>query len=74
MKTSKLAFMMAVSVAVTQQLTGVNAINVYCGPILEKATSAEIAMLVPTLLALIKLLSTLVTSFIIAKFGRKTLI
>lgn len=66
--------MMAVHVAIAQQLTGINAINVYCGPILEKATSTEIAILVPTLLGSIKLSSTFVTSLIITKFGRKTLI
>ena len=65
---------MAFHVSVTQQLTGVNAINVYCGPILEKATSAELAMFIPTLLILIKFLSTVVTTFIIGRFGRKPLI
>ena len=66
--------MMAIHVAIVHQLSGVNAINIYCGPILEKASSAEVALLVPTLLALVKLSATFVTSLIITRFGRKALI
>lgn len=50
-KTAKLAIIMAVHVAAMQQLSGVNALNIYCGPILNSATTAEVAMLIPTLMA-----------------------
>jgi SP family xylose:H+ symportor-like MFS transporter len=67
--------MMAVHVAIAQQLSGVNAINVYCGPILQKATSSvEVALLIPTLLGMVKFLGTLMTSVVISRFGRKTLV
>lgn len=67
--------MMAVHVAVAQQFSGVNAINVYCGPILEKATSSvEVALLIPTLLGMVKFSGTIMASVVISRFGRKTLI
>lgn len=74
-KQPRLAFMIAAYVAIAQQLSGVNAINVYCGPILEKAVSSvELALLVPTLLATTKFLGTIITSVVISRFGRKTLL
>ena len=75
MKQSRLAFMMAVHVAIAQQLSGVNAINIYCGPILEKATSSvEMALLIPSLLGMGKFFGTIMTSVVISRFGRKKLL
>jgi MFS family permease len=65
---------MAMYVAAMQQLSGVNAINIYCGPILNHATSTEVAMLMSTLIIAVKLVATFFTTLIITRFGRKILL
>lgn len=73
-KKSKLANIMGVHIIVMTQMSGVNAYNVYCGPILNQATTPQIAMLLPTLMALEKLSTSFATTYLASKFGRKTIL
>jgi hypothetical protein len=65
---------MAIHVAISQQLSGVNAFNLYCGQILNKNMTFELALIMPTLMTMEKLITTFVTSVIVKRYGRKTLL
>jgi hypothetical protein len=43
---------MAIHVAISQQLSGVNAFNLYCGQILNKNMTFELALIMPTLMTM----------------------
>jgi len=57
-----------------QQLSGVNAINFYCNPIVAKAVSGELSLLMSSFITLEKVLTTFATSFILTRFGRKAVL
>lgn len=66
--------LMSFHVAASQQLCGVNAINIYCGPIIEDIVGGELRLFIPSLLISMKLIGTLTTSYAISRLGRKTLL
>ena len=68
------AILMAFHVGAFQQLSGVNAINIYCGPIIEDISTGEIRLIIPTLLISMKFVGTVVTSFALTKIGRRTIL
>ena len=43
---------MGLHLAVMQQLSGVNAINLYCNPIVNKAVTGELALLMSSFITL----------------------
>jgi len=57
-----------------QQLSGVNAVAIYGGIIASKATSGELALLMPSLVNLEQVLATFVTSYLLTKFGRRVIL
>ena len=57
-----------------QQFSGINAVVVYGGKIAEQATSGEMALLMPSLINLIQVLTTFFTSYLLTRFGRKILL
>lgn len=57
-----------------QQFSGINAINIYCNPIVDKATSGELALLMSSLVNLEKLIAVSTSSLLLHHFGRKTLL
>ena len=57
----------------TNQMSGANAVNIYCGPIATKSVSAEMALLLPAFIQLVKILAALSTVVLLRKYGRKTI-
>lgn len=57
-----------------QQLSGINAVAIYGGSIAGKATSGELALLMPSLINLEQVLATFLTSYLLTKFGRKIIL
>jgi MFS family permease len=57
-----------------QQFSGINAVAVYGGDIAGKAVSGELALLMPSLINLEQVLATFVTSYLLTRFGRRTIL
>lgn len=66
--------MVAIHLAALQQLSGINAVAVYGGDIAAKATSGELALLMPSLINIEQVLGTFATGLLLMKFGRKTIL
>ena len=64
---------MAINCALLQQLSGVNAVVVYAGNDVNSAVSGELAKLMPILINLDQLIATLLVSFLLTKYGRRTI-
>ena len=73
-KTPRAALAVALYMALTNQLSGANAVNIYCGPIAAKSVSFELALLIPAFTQFVKSMSALSAAFLLRKFGRKTLL
>jgi len=73
-RNSKITIIMGLHLAIMQQLSGVSAINIYCNPIVEKAVTGELSLLMSSFITLEKLLGTITSSFILTRFGRKAIL
>lgn len=57
-----------------QQFSGINGVAIYGGKIASEATSGELELLMPALINLEQVLATFVTSYLLVKFGRRTIL
>ena len=65
---------MAIHLAASQQLSGVNALAIYGTYIAEKATTSELSLLMPSLINFEQFCATFATGILLMKFGRKTIL
>lgn len=63
-----------VHLAIMQQFSGINAINIYCNPIVTRTTRGELVLLMSSLINLEKIITVLISSVLLAHFGRKPLL
>lgn len=57
-----------------QQFSGINAINIYCNPILIRTTHGELVLLMSSIINFEKTITVIVSSLLLARFGRKPLL
>lgn len=69
-----ITIVIALHLAIMQQFSGINAVAVYGGKIAGKATGGELANLMPSLINLEQVLATFVTSYLLTKLGRRTIL
>ena len=69
-----LPLVVGVALAISQQLSGINTISVYCEAISVKLISGELGHLMSSFISIVKTIGTLIASFVLSKVGRKTVI
>lgn len=57
-----------------QQFSGINAVNIYCNPIIAKATTGELTLLMSSIIQFEKLITVLISTVLLSRFGRKTIL
>ena len=73
-KDLKITVVIAILLAVMQQFSGINAIVVYGTKIAESAVSGELKLLIPSLINLDQVITTFFTSYLLSKYGRRSLL
>ena len=70
---TNIATFVAIHLAIFQQFCGINAVTVYGGDISGSAVP-DLKKMMPSLINLVQLLPVFVTSYLLSKFGRKTIL